>query len=562
MRLVRLLARQSALEFFLCVFGSFASAILILATLAVISKGLHVHHKVDSYGARLIWLSAAAVATRWLSRLALGRLSRAAMFQMRLKLAAEIANAPLTAIEDLGTTRLMSAFTQDITELAAALPNAVAFFSNLVFLTCTLGLLAWISPLGAGELISVMAIGILSNRWLRSLGEKHRLQMNEEWDQLLRVFESLTFGIKEVQLDADRRNNVLARMHQFCDRVRDYSGRQSALYVASANWTQLLFFLAIWLVVFHSSSAMRSTPHALVTYGVAIVYLMLPMRMVLSLAGTFADADAALGRLEELGFGLGEHLKRTPAWSSTQPDGRDLDGFRRELGLHAVTYRYLDADRTSFLLGPINLSLHPGEIVFIVGGNGSGKTTLAKLLTGLYEPEEGSITVDGQPLEPLHLQRYRNQVAAIFTDFYSFVELPRGPSVEMLQRSRDILVRLKVDHIVQLSEDGTFSRTRGLSSGERKRLALAIALLQDRPIYLFDEWAADQDPPLKEFFYRELLPELKARNKLVIVITHDQAFFAVADQLVRLERSLPPIVELRSRTSPSRAEPKVEVITG
>jgi len=562
MRLVRLLAKQSPFHFFLCVIGSFVSAVLILGALAVLSKGLRADVDFENYGIKLLWLSAAAVGIRWLSRLSLGRLSRAAMYQLRLRLSAEIAAAPLAVIEGLGTTRLISAFTQDITELAATLPNAVSFFSNLVFLTCTLALLAWISPIGAAEIVAIMAVGVLSNRWLQSWGDQRKRQMNRQWDQLLRVFESLVFGIKDVQLDADRRNNVLMRMHQFCDRVRDYSGRQSMFYVASANWTQLLFFLAIWLVVFHSSGAVRSTPEALVTYGVAIVYLMLPLQQVLSLAGTFADADAALERLEQLGFGLGHDLKQAPAWSPTQPDGRDLHCFRRELGLRSVTYRYEDADRTSFLLGPIDLSLHPGEIVLIVGGNGSGKTTLAKLLTGLYEPEGGSITVDGQPLERPELPWYRNQVAAIFTDFYSFLELPRHPAAEELQRSSDLLARLEIDGVVQLSEDGSFSRTRGLSSGERKRLALAVALLQDRPIYLFDEWAADQDPPFKDLFYRELLPELKARNKLVIVITHDQAFFGVADQLVQLERSRPPVVEVRSRKSHMMGEPSVEMITG
>jgi putative pyoverdin transport system ATP-binding/permease protein len=546
MRLVRLLAKQSPLHFCLCVFSSFVSALLILGALMTISKCLRADADFDSYGTMLLWLAAAAVGARWLARLALGRLSRAAMFQLRLKLAAEITAAPLVALEGLGTTRLISAFTQDITELAATLPNAVSFFSNLVFLACTLSFLAWLSPIGAVELIAILAIGILSNRWLQSLGEKRKLQMNRQWDQLLRVFESLVFGIKDVQLDADRRSSVLMRMQQFCDRVREHSGRQSAFYVASANWTQLLFFLAIWLVIFHSSDAMRNTPNALVTYGIAIVYLMLPLQAVLSLAGTFANADAALERLEKLGFGLADDL-HPPRRSLPQLAERDdLACFRRELTAHSITYRYQDADLTTFRLGPIDLSLHAGEIVLIVGGNGSGKTTLAKVLTGLYEPEEGSIIVDGQPLESSRLSWYRNQVAAIFADFYSFLELPRPPSADDLERSRELMVRLKIDHVVQLSENGTFSRTRGLSSGERKRLALAIALLQDRPIYVFDEWAADQEPTFKELFYRELLIDLKARKKLVIAITHDQAFFGIADQVVELERSRPPIVKVQS----------------
>ncbi|MCB1035646.1 MAG: cyclic peptide export ABC transporter, partial [Acidobacteria bacterium] len=70
---------------------------------------------------------------------------------------------------------------------------------------------------------------------------------------------------------------------------------------------------------------------------------------------------------------------------------------------------------------------------------------------------------------------------------------------------------------------------------QRKRLALVTALLEDRPVYLFDEWAADQDPEFKEVFYHQLLPELKARGKTAIVISHDDRYYDVADRVVKLD---------------------------
>jgi putative ATP-binding cassette transporter len=82
--------------------------------------------------------------------------------------------------------------------------------------------------------------------------------------------------------------------------------------------------------------------------------------------------------------------------------------------------------------------------------------------------------------------------------------------------------------------EGAFS-TLALSQGQRKRLALLTAYLEDRPIYLFDEWAADQDPQFKEIFYHHLLPELRARNKTVLVITHDDRYYDVADRLIKLD---------------------------
>jgi putative ATP-binding cassette transporter len=82
--------------------------------------------------------------------------------------------------------------------------------------------------------------------------------------------------------------------------------------------------------------------------------------------------------------------------------------------------------------------------------------------------------------------------------------------------------------------DGALSSV-DLSRGQRKRLALLTALLEDRPIYVFDEWAADQDPHFKQVFYRQLLPELRARGKAVVVISHDDRFFDIADRLIELD---------------------------
>ena len=76
--------------------------------------------------------------------------------------------------------------------------------------------------------------------------------------------------------------------------------------------------------------------------------------------------------------------------------------------------------------------------------------------------------------------------------------------------------------------------TLDLSQGQRRRLALT-AYLEDRPIYVFDEWAADQDPQYKEIFYKTLLPDLCKRGKLVVVITHDDRYFHLGNQVIKLE---------------------------
>jgi len=206
----------------------------------------------------------------------------------------------------------------------------------------------------------------------------------------------------------------------------------------------------------------------------------------------------------------------------------------RSLVCRQVTHTYYrEREDGHFTLGPIDLSLNAGEVVFITGGNGSGKTTLALLLTGLYRPESGDIMLDEQVSSSNDNHHYRQHFSAIFTDFCLFENLFDGDDPHLVKQAQDYLVHLQLDHKVKI-EEGKLT-TLALSTGQRKRLALLSAYLDDRPCYLFDEWAADQDPVFKHFFYTRILPDLRKRGKLLIVISHDDAYFGLADRLIRIE---------------------------
>jgi putative ATP-binding cassette transporter len=100
-------------------------------------------------------------------------------------------------------------------------------------------------------------------------------------------------------------------------------------------------------------------------------------------------------------------------------------------------------------------------------------------------------------------------------------------------QAQEYLSLLHLQHKVKV-RNGALSTT-AVSQGQRKRLALLTAYLENRPFYLFDEWAADQDPYFKNIFYTQLLPELKARGKTVLVISHDDKYFEVADRIIKLD---------------------------
>ncbi len=190
-------------------------------------------------------------------------------------------------------------------------------------------------------------------------------------------------------------------------------------------------------------------------------------------------------------------------------------------------------EETGFLLGPISLSLRSGEITYIVSGNGSGKSTLAKLITGLYIPQSGSIDLDGTLITDHNREWYRQHFSAIFSDFHLFDRYLGFNHTSLDQDVERYLKQLQLDQKVQV-RDGILSTTR-LSQGQRKRLALRTAYLEDRPVYLFDEWTSDQEPLFRDLFYKEILVKLKERGKTVLVITHDDRYFHLADHIIKLE---------------------------
>ncbi|GGG89098.1 hypothetical protein GCM10011585_36570 [Edaphobacter dinghuensis] len=249
----------------------------------------------------------------------------------------------------------------------------------------------------------------------------------------------------------------------------------------------------------------------------------------MNISPTVTRANIALRTVTDLGLSLVKYdccetkvVGNSTSWQS--------------LTLQSVVHTYFqEKDSRPFTLGPLDISFKPGEIVFIIGGNGTGKTTFAKLITGLYTPEEGTIFLDEDAIDNEEARsRYRQYFSAIFGDFFLFEELIGITNDDELNRvANDYLDKLHLANSVSI-HNRTLS-TLDLSQGQRKRLALLTAFLEDRPIYLFDEWAADQDPYFKEIFYRELLPALRARGKTVFVISHDDRYYSIADRVIKLE---------------------------
>ena len=242
-----------------------------------------------------------------------------------------------------------------------------------------------------------------------------------------------------------------------------------------------------------------------------------------------ARARVSLKKVEDLGLSLA--LVDAPV--DTTAVTQTIDSWNK-LELRAATHTYYrEKEDSNFVLGPIDITLLPGELVFLVGGNGSGKTTLAKMIAGLYASEEGELLINGVPVTEKNRDDYRQLFSGVFSDFHLFEILLGIEKVNLDERARAYLQEFHLEHKVEV-KDGVLSTTK-LSFGQRKRLALLTAYLEDRPIYIFDEWASGQDPVFKEIFYLKLLPELKARGKTVLVVSHDDRYYSIADRIIKLD---------------------------
>lgn len=314
--------------------------------------------------------------------------------------------------------------------------------------------------------------------------------------------------------------------------MRRHNIAGTKIYTAAASWGQVLVFVVIGVVLFALPMMKEVTTQTLTGYTIILLYMMTPLQVIMNTVPNLSRASVSLKKVEELGLSLVEkgtegELKRpldtAPAWNS--------------LELVGVTHNYYrEEEKSSFTLGPINIRLTPGELVFLVGGNGSGKTTLAKLLTGLYIPEAGEVQLNGEAITDENRENYRQYFSMVFSDFHLFESLWGLESPKIDEQAREYLRQFQLDHKVEI-KDGALSTT-DLSQGQRKRLALLTAYLEDRPIYVFDEWAADQDPLFKQIFYYQLLQDLKARGKTVVVISHDDRYYDVADRIIKLEYGL------------------------
>ncbi|WP_082928376.1 cyclic peptide export ABC transporter [Cupriavidus gilardii] len=525
--------------------ASLAGGAASVGLIATINRALSTPaDQLAALGLRFAALAVAVLLCRTAALMLFVRLNQTVLASLREHIAGRLLASPYAELERVGPGRglaLLGEDTNQVATLLVALPFVV--MNGTIVLGCLayLAYLSWQVFLFA--LVAVLTGSICyrlsrkrSQRYLRDAGRWH--------DVLIERFGAIFAGAKELKLHRQRREAFASGpLAEAIDAVRTNRTQGLSLLYLSLTIGSTLFFAVIGIILFVVQRPLGADAAVASGYTLVFLYMMAPLEGLLNSLPQLNLARIAYQRIAD-----------TTGPLAVEPglgDAADAADERRpfvELALRGVTHRYFrDGEDGAFTLGPIDLSLRAGEVVFLVGGNGSGKTTLAKLLVGLYAPEQGSVLLNGEPItDAVGHERHRQQCTAVFADFHLFDSLLGAAAGEggeganavgytaLDARANELLARLQLQHKVTV-RDGAFS-TRALSQGQRKRLALVAACLEDRPVIVLDEWAADQDPAFKAVFYREIVPALRAQGKAVLVISHDDRYFDAGDRVVRLEQ--------------------------
>lgn len=448
------------------------------------------------------------------------------LHRIRVRIVDKIRKCDLEPLEVVGRSEIYTSLSRETQSISQGSGMLVVGLQSGVLLLFAVVYLLSLSPMAFAAFIAVciVAAAIHKSRHARLSRDMGRALQRE--NKLLEILSHVLDGFAEVKMNPRRSDDLfkhLSRASESASTLRINAHTQIAeLFIVG----QTIFYVMLAAMVFVVPRLSQTYNDIVVQATTAVLFLTGPISTLISSVPSLASTDAGIERLEALEAQLDDAIRGNEG----PPDAQiaPFDDIRFEGTV--FRFHHTKSERP-FTLGPIDVAFKQGETVFIVGGNGSGKSTFLRLLTSLYYPDRGSIQVNGEPVEDGNVQAYRNLFSVIFADFHLFDQLYGLGDTEE-ERVTALLEEMELAHKISY-HDGAFS-TLDLSTGQKKRLAYIVSLLEDRPIYVFDEWAAGQDPEFREKFYRQLLPDLKRRGKTIIAVTHDDHYWDCAERVLKM----------------------------
>lgn len=534
MEFFKLLQNRSRTFYFLLallaiVNSVWSSLLLILINNTINKKTLPIFPEYD-WLVFVVLIVAAFLASKFFQNYMIS-LTHTAAYEINMSIFDNLRFASYESFKRIGNQRVYSSISDAYT-LGSFPQSFIEIFNSAIILAIVLVYFFFISVLGGIIVVSVViALGMLfyfrnemiskSLNRLRDLSEGYHQNIHD-----------LLNGFANIKMSRKHNDNIYYKfLENNRKAVRDLSIETSKQYYDNELSGTFSWYVVIGFVIFVLPLFIAMDPENLSNYIVTILFLLSPLNSLLNLLPNMTRMSIALNRLRKFEEEL--NSDKMVKIGHGEPAG-DVDAFRT-IRLVDVEFEYYDAGKKEiFRLGPINATFARFETVFITGGNGSGKSTLINMIAGLTMPSKGQVYIDDVLLRAENIQSYRDRVAAILSGDYLFKSNYAGYDFSTQRNKLDeYLLLMGLSDVVRIDEKNEFIFT-DLSKGQQKRLSMVHALMEDRPLLVLDEWAAEQDPQFRAFFYQELLPLFKKKGKTIILVTHDDRYFSKADRLLKM----------------------------
>lgn len=463
------------------------------------------------------------------SSYSVSRMTQKIIHMLRVKLSNGILKTSFETMES-NQQRMLPILTEDVKTIAYSIDRLPNVTTGLATVIGILVYMVWYSPiLSIATLVLFFCVFLftkLSLPYVRKYADQARNHLNDLFEQ----FHGLVFGIKELALNKKSQKKFLDDFIIPTSHHQNESYLKESVVSAIMNRaTDMILLLGMAGLVVGVFMTGFVTLDFFGEYLTLVLFTLAPLSTAAGFFSGLKRMEVALIQVENVGLELGQN--------SIDDQGLDpLDNPSEEaiVTVNNLEHSYYHSDKDQhFSMGPINLSVKKGETLFVVGGNGSGKTTLAKLILGLYQPMAGNLRYFGQVISDKNIFTYRAKFGAVFTDSYVFQTFLDVEPAYLKEHGERLLSMFHLENKVKI-EGHAFS-TKRLSEGQKKRLSLIISILENKEIYLFDEWAANQDPLFKRIFYEEIIPYLKVSGKTQIIISHDDQYFHLGDRVIKLQ---------------------------
>lgn len=445
----------------------------------------------------------------------------------RDRISEKILKSELVTMESLDSSAIFTRLTRDSGIISQASFQITGAAQSVIMIFFAMLYIFTISKLAFFIIIFTSAIITITYFSFSKEFNLNLIKVDLIEENFISSLTSIIHGFKELKINSLKSEKLAQNHKKILNDLTDSKIEISDLFVTAIMYAEVFLYLLLALIIFITPHLTTMESSTIIKLTAATLFIIGPFGMIVGIIPMVSKTNVAIKSIYDLEKSLDEDSK-----NNIKHNGENIENFEN-IKLKDTEFFYTDKNEDKlFSIGPLNLDIKKGETIFIIGGNGSGKSTLVKMLLGLYLPKNGNIYIDNELIDKYNYQAYRDLFSIILGDFYLF---DRFYGLENIDKKlvNQLLLEMGLNHKTKFI-DGKFTNI-NLSTGQRKRLALILSILEDKPIYVFDEWAADQDPEFRKYFYSKILKKLKDNGKTVIAVTHDDAYFEVADRVFKID---------------------------